>query len=229
MAYVTSNHNLDFSVTTLATSITVSSGDWIVVFVSWLSTTATASVADDKGNSYTARHNPTTVGSGRAAAFYAKAGSGGSTTITATISASATTTIHAFAFSGRDTTSAFDGSAAHTQVNAPSGTDAITSTAIVPTVDGADLVGFSVDLGSTAAITVGTGWTTHETADYYAGETKVQSTAASIAATFTRTTTSQDCATFIVALKPTGGASTPNVSSYLRTTQPLFIDSVISV
>jgi hypothetical protein len=207
MAYTAGNAVIEFGSTTIANPLSVTAGDWVALAVFWLSTSATlSSVTDSQGNTWTIVHNPTTLtGNGRGALAYVKAASTGTLTITATFSASIVGVTIAAGFSGRDSTSAFDGSNATTQTGVANSTDAISSGAIVTTAAGDDVFAATCDLNVNAAISAGTGWTNRVTSDFWASESQVQGGAGSITATFTPSTTSQSVITFIVALKASGG------------------------
>ena len=96
-----------------------------------------------------------------------------------------------------------DGAVGQFQLNSGSGTDGISSTAILPTQDGDYLFGttWGTDL-QCITVTAGTGWT----GDTLSGcnpytEHIIQGTAASTAATFTDGNSSTDHITFIQAFK----------------------------
>ena len=125
--------------------------------------------------------------------FYKENVSGGPTVITATLASGSQINIVADEFSGVSTSAATDGSAFGT-VNFVSGTNSFTSGNLSPTpTHNGDLIygcastlsGANLSAGTSAAFTLAVNDTTHHAFSEYI----IQTTAASIAATFTPTTT----------------------------------------
>jgi hypothetical protein len=149
---------------------------------------------------------PTNAAKGTFAYCYNATGS--AKTITVTLSGSDNTTIFTHEVSGILTTDPYDGSAINNQVNPGTGTDAITSGAIITTGASDYLFGMSRDEGNTTTYTAGTGYTIVYNANSQANEFQIQGSGGSVAATFTGTGAATNYQTGILALKPTAGAAT---------------------
>lgn len=203
--------------TTIAVTLTgVTAGNLLVAYAE-MGENNTIVLSDDKGNTWA---NIDTVDSDDVFApyklrtAYAKNVNSGTTVITATFGVSSDRrAIVVHEVSGCDTTAPLDQHTAQLQTSPGTGTDAISSGAITPSVDGCYLFGCSALPEWTSPIAAGTGFTQRQTENdgkpCYCTEDKVQTTAASIAATFTGVaggTTKYLSA--IVAFKPAGsGAS----------------------
>jgi hypothetical protein len=190
-----------------APAITVVAGDVICGYVFWFSSTVTlTSVSDGQGNAYTLRLNPTEgVGElARAALFHTTAGvaSSGSLTVTAHLSGSDDATIIVHAVRGINTTTPRNTDDAQGQDGPGTGTDAVTSTAQTPSMDGCYVAGFTANAGYSTAYTIGTGFTTAFSANDGRSEYRIQAAAASVAATFTSPDGSEPMITMMIALAP---------------------------
>ncbi len=188
-----SNDGFATTVATAAFGSSSTAGNTITGHISWLNggTITCTSVSD--GVTGGALYDQTTDGSDIRMMTYViqNITAGGPRTVTATFSGNcAYRRISAQEWSGVATTGQPN---KHVMVNSTSfgtGTNAVTSGAQTTTVDGCTIVGFAYD--STAANTpsVGTGFTSADSASYGAGDTfrveyKTQATQGSVAATFT--------------------------------------------
>lgn len=178
----------------------VAAGNLIVVAVSWGSASVVESctVSDNLGNTYTRLTNCDQVDATnqqQIAVFYAKNVVGGSCTVTATFAGSRDNNGIVIAeYSGVDTTAPADQSVGNFQTAPGTGANAVTSTAKTTTQAGELAVGAYADtsVGAGTTITAGTGFTKRQ--DTGGGgahsiqivlEDQIQSSAGSIAATFT--------------------------------------------
>lgn len=190
-------------------------GNVIVVDVGWGgSATAPSSVVDTRGTTYTAM---TSVIQDTGNAQYQRSYCGlltgsGANTVTVTWAASLEFFILSVReFSGNAATSPCESGTGQFQAS-PTGTNSITSTALTPAENGALIVGFTQNTNdTTSTVAGGTGFTaqtaiqTSGTTQYGRGEFLEQTTAASIAATFTPTGTSR-WDTSLVIIKPAAAA-----------------------
>lgn len=197
IAYVTNSvaytNNADGNDTTVAVTLgaAVAIGDYIIGMAGWdPSGSATITVADSLGNTYTVESNLITANQ-RGQTFYARVTVAGTPVITVTFSVgSSFRRVIAAAWSGLASSGVSDGTVGNGQASPGTGTDAVTSTAITTTVNGDLIVGFYQNEGEgapgTGTITAGTGFTRRNAANsILAIEDLVQSTAGSKAATFT--------------------------------------------
>jgi hypothetical protein len=186
--------------TTSSTSIgatlsnTVGSGNAVMGAVTWgANSAALTSVTDDKGNSYTVVNNSYDSSHVQSfATFYRLNITNAPVTITANFGSSvAWRNIIVDEFSGIATSSALDGNAMNLQSTTSNVTDMMTSTNITTTANGDLIYGVNGSTGAGTVTSVGTGYTAAAvSADtYYRAEYKVQTSAGSIAATFTHTGT----------------------------------------
>jgi hypothetical protein len=204
-------------VQTYASGFTLASGDAVVVGA-WSEssgaggTAATATVTDNLGNTYTqVEQIDDSTTDARAATFVAKNVTGGSNlTITVTWSAgSPAKKVLAFhVVHGVHLTTPVVGNAAQAQASPGTGTDAVSSGATTPSADKAYVFGFTVALAYNGTVTQGTGFTFDNNGGFAAGthgaysEHLIQTTAASVAATFTDDTSTNNIITMMVALQP---------------------------
>lgn len=196
--------------TTFAVTLgsSVKAGNLLAVSMLWATGAESdfVSIADNLGNTYTLVDH--TVANGDPArTYYAKNILGGSCTITVTLNtARGFETIMVHEISGCSTTSPLDQHVLNSQSGPSTATDAVTTTNVTTTHDGEYIYG-SVFLHNNFAdtYTAGTGYTrenlavgdaTHGAA---ADEFKIQTTAGAIAATFTRTASTGDTTTFLMA------------------------------
>ena len=197
----------------LAFDSSVVSGNLLCGFIEFPSSLALNSVADNLGNTYNIVNNPTNIGGQDAAMFWIISAYSGACTVTCTLDGDPgwdALVIGISEASGVDTLdtglTVISG-----QANPGAGNDAVTSTALTPTVDGCYLFGVSYFADSTAW-TKGTGWDSLGDNDgsgpSVATEYFVQSTAASIAATFTITGGGSDTLTGLMVFKPTSDGGT---------------------
>lgn len=170
----------------------VTSGNIIAVWVGWASTTYAASIADTRSNSYTALGNPTVCANASGFLAYATANATDTVAVTLTTSDSTIKSIIVHEISG---SSGFDSgkSALNCQTGGSTpgtGTDAVTSGSVTPSVNDTYIFGGTLDAGANGrTFTAGTNYTTRET-QTGAGQTlrsedRQLTTAGAVAATFT--------------------------------------------
>lgn len=206
-----------FAPVTVAFGSNVAAGNTIAVYVFANNTTVTfTSASDTLGNTYT-QVDTVAGSSGKAFTLYAKNITGGACTVTVVLSAqNFNTWIAVNEFSGRDTSAPLDAHNMTANEDPGTATDALTSGTGTTTVNGCDVFGATGEAGFASTVTVGTGFTLRETTtDGRRTETLVQSTAGSIAATFTTNTGAADYVTAMMAFKPAAAGSSsvsPSVS-----------------
>lgn len=193
-----------------SSSLSVQSGDIIVAVVNVTSTAdQTPTLADTQTNTYTQ------IGTGdRDAgeeygirAYWARAGSTGSVTVTATYPSTNGTGSRIYTHVVRGCLASGDptaGSAFDAKFFASTSTDAVTSGAITPTHDNCYLIGCFLP-ASNPSTSTGTGWTARFAANRIYGESQTQTTAASVAGTFTIATTSVGAACIVALREAAGG------------------------
>jgi hypothetical protein len=188
------NHNANTASSCAVTlGATVGSGN-LVVFAVGAQSGSTATVADDKGNTYTAAPspNPVTGNSYEVFMFYLGNITNGPITMTATLGASRTF-VQCFAeeYSGM-ATSPFDVSTAQFQATPGTTADAVTSGNATTTVNG-DLIWAITASTNTSTFSVGTSFTQRQSvAGEFMTESRVQSTAGAVAGTFRDTSNGSD-------------------------------------
>lgn len=195
------SHNLTFT-------SNVTAGNLICgLAIAWTSTVTVSSVVGSVNGSYTVVDNME-AGVYRGALFYKENISSGAETITVTFSGSAPSYLMAHEVSGLATASALDQHAVNVQPLNTTGTDNVTTGSVTTTTDGQYVVGFSSGEAEDPNISIGTGFT----ADYTGGvgsaksEHLIQSSAGSVAATWSRTdTTSATHVSGIMTFKVPGG------------------------
>ena len=212
--YLQSGANIDFSVSTVAVTLTgVTAGSGFYVVACWLNTTETlTSIVSDKDGAATLVNNPVTIGTaGRVAHGYILAGAvGGSTVFTATKSAAAGTfELHVFELSSVATKTDNIG---NTQVNPGTSADAVTSTAITTSANGI-LVGASFDVNNTTVPNIGTGFTIASTGSIGKGEYVLTAAGGSKAITFTETEAVSQQITTAMSFAPAGGVGGATVQA----------------
>jgi hypothetical protein len=215
-----SEHATDNAVAVTFTSA-VSSGSLVCGLLFWSGTTDTiTAIDDDKGNTYTKVDTLLNIESdGRSAlSFYAKNLTNAPQTITAHFSDTPSDkAITVREVSGAHHTTPLDKNVAAAQSNPGTGTDAITSGSQTTTTNGQYVAGFSTapfaqhDVGW---LNAGTGYSNKDDAGnvaasefYIASESRIQSAAGSIAATFTQASAgAEDYGTFLLTffVQPTG-------------------------
>jgi hypothetical protein len=202
----------------------VGTGNMLCVSIGSVHTsgTQTFTVTDDKGNTYTSVDALADTGNSFAfGTAYILNVTNAPTVITATIRIAGTPTAETFAsiqvdeFSG---VSAFDGHAINNQVSPATTANAVTSTAITTTANGDLIYGTVVDILGGGTITKGTPFTQDlSVASAYMTEHLIQSTAGSIAATFTASVSTDAWITAVMAFKaatssgPILGRAPPNI------------------
>lgn len=187
-SWVQSWGNLGFSTTISTTSSgSVTSGRCVVCFLYWNSTSVTLSSATICGETATTLNNPTTIGyNGRSAWMYLASAPNGPCQASITLSDSAGGWIMCSEVSGANATPV-EASTIASVSNPGSGTDAVTSGNISAGNNNL-IIGASVETNSsTDAFSVGTGFTQRVSVTGGKMATKVQTTAGSVAATFTDT------------------------------------------
>lgn len=201
---------------------TVTAGHCIVGYISWHSNTITLDSITDNSNTYTLYHNPTTTlaGAARAAVFVAENINGGSTTLTFNFSASVQSHSMVHEVSGCATSGAKDQSALQAQSVPGTGTDAVTSGSVTTTTNGQYIFGAGSNPLNGNAYTVGTNYTERldpaTPNDWVKTEDLIQTSAGSIAATFTTADGGGQHLTGIVTLKE---AATGAVNYFMRRVQ----------
>jgi len=121
------------STNTLTFTSGVTTGNAIIIFVGWWSTSVTLnSVSDSRGNTYTLIDNPTNFNGARGAMAYALNATGGTNTITVTFSGSVDSIFEAHEVSGIATNNALDQHA----IGTVSFDTAYVGPSIITTVDG---------------------------------------------------------------------------------------------
>jgi|SRR5882724_2910575 len=213
------------SATTIAATVSaVGSGNVICGLVSWDDIgPSLTSVTDNQGNTYNLETTILNVGDGqRNAAFSRTNITNAPTVITANFSATVDfRAIFVDEFSGGSTASTDerDGTAHGGQYQASpgTGTDAVTSGSFTTAVNG-DLLWGGSSTQSVITLTIGTSFSAGGSAGggpVCATEYRVQTTAGSgTAATFTESGTSGPTVTYLIAIKPPGGAAAVPFKSY---------------
>lgn len=170
----------------------VAANNLIVGAVTWDGNHTLSSVTDSQGNTYTLE---TVVRDGATPTvslqvFHTIAGSSAACTVTATLSGNANRkAIVVHEVSGVQTTAGYrDKYAGQSQSNPGTGSNAVTSGSVTTTTDGQYIFGATGDPGYSTGKTQGTGYTLQETdgvMSILTSEDQVQTSAGSIAATFT--------------------------------------------
>lgn len=202
---------------TKAFTSNVTAGNMIIGAIGYENNT-TVSVADTLGNTYTVSAVNADGGNNQfQRTFYANSPTGGANTVTVTFGASiAYRRLYISEYSGLATASPNDGDAGQLQTSPGTGTDAITSGNIVTTVNGDLIWGITQNTGSadpgSGTLVAGTGYTQDAQVGtvIMRAEHKTQTTAGSVAATFTASVDYRRL-TNVLAFKVTSAA--PAVSS----------------
>lgn len=182
----------------------------VTVFVTADGTTTVSSITSDFGGTWSIRDRLVTTGGGRSVTLaYGYNVTGGAKVVTVNLSASTNTSLRVHEISGCSTSDPIDGSTIQNQTAPGTGTDAVTSGAIVTTVAGAYLYGTVENDAFTTTYTAGTGYTIAYTALNSANEYQIQGSAGSVAATFTSNEVGANHTTGILALKPAVAATVP--------------------
>ena len=196
----------------------ITAGNMIIGAVGYGDVSTTVSVADTLGNTYTVSTVNADGGNLQyQRTFYANSSTGGANTVTVTFGTSvAYRRLYISEYSGLATASPNDGGTGQLQTSPGTGTDAITSGNIVTTVDGDLIWGITqntseVDPG-TGTLVAGTGYTQDAQVGtvIMRAEHKTQTTAGSVAATFTASIDHR-LLTNILAFKVASGAAVANV------------------
>lgn len=172
---------------------TVGVGNTILGMVTYASTDSITSITDDKSNTYTIIDTDTNTPDGsKQTSFWLLNITNSPQTITANFSiASVSTQIVVDEFSGVSASAVIDAHAITVQTSPGTGTDGVSSGSIVTSSNGDLIWAAVVDQHSTSpTISAGTGFTTGTNAAPFlksVSEYQTQSTAGSIAATFTTT------------------------------------------
>lgn len=164
----------------------VGSGNLVCIAVASAGQKDDITITDDKGNTYAARANVATSGDFRFATFSKLNLTNGPVTFTATFSDSRQyASILVDEFSGAETTASLDKNAMQAQAGMGTGANAVTSGSQTTTADGELIWGATVDVDS-FGVSAGSGFTQAQYRDStYMTEYRVQTTAGSVAATFT--------------------------------------------
>ncbi|MGZ4849799.1 MAG: beta strand repeat-containing protein, partial [Candidatus Bathyarchaeia archaeon] len=191
------------------TGSVIQSGSTVVGAVTVAVSQTLVSVTDDKGNSYTIFDHTTDSRGQENYAFILGNITNGPSTITATFTSSSAgfTGLIWDEYSGvAALTDPRDGHVVNLQQNPITvATDAITSTPITTTINGDLIWGATINSNNSDSPVAGTGFTSRErdgTGAPMNSEDMVQTTAGSVAATFTPPTINGSQTTFVVALKP---------------------------
>ena len=214
MAFVQGVHAInDAAGTTISVNITATTGNTLAVQVTYQDSITGATCADGT-NTYTQLDRPTGVGFSQQT-LYAKNITGGALTVTATTPSAAFRRIQVLEYSGLDAVSPLDGHVGNSSATFGTGTDACTSTNANTTVNGDTIVGLFYDNSSATLPTNGTGFGaardpfTNAAGDCLQAEEKIQTTAGSVAATFTTTAGTDEIFVSMIAFKPSTAASPP--------------------
>ena len=197
-------------------SAAVTSGNLVCGFVTWGNDTTTllTNVTDDKSNTYTIVRRTPTAGSGQTlASFYCANITNAPTIITATFSSAIG--YRGILFHEVNGVNTLDVETGQYQATPGTGTDAITSGAITTTSNGEYIIGGVVDSSGSQALpyyTAGTGYGKVEEAGASGAtncctEDLIQSSAGSIAATFTQSLAHKQT-TLIMTFKQSAGGGT---------------------
>jgi hypothetical protein len=196
-----------------STGKTTTTGNLIEGMVAWSDDAqSVSSIVDDKGNTYTVVDDVTANGQ-RGVSFYKENITGGADPqFTVTFSGAVTNRTFGYReLSGAATTGALVANDAQAQLNPGTGTDAVTSTAQTPSANDAWVSGWSAGVG--IDMTQGTGFSVDAdigfpVSEVIAAEHLIQTTAASVAATFTNAEgANATTLTFMMAFKPAGAAA----------------------
>jgi hypothetical protein len=177
-----------------------------------------SSVADSLTQTFTAAVNLTDGSTYSVATFYYANTAGGADTVTVTFAGAITyASLQCSEYSGVQTSSPLDQTTSNNQTDPGTGTDAVTSGNVTTTTDGQLIVGFSTALVVGAGtLSAGTNYTarTNVFGDTLC-EDRVQTSAGSIAATFTNSLSTADFITLISTYKAASAAS-PSFGARLR-------------
>ena len=149
------------------------------------------------------------VGDGQGWAYFRNNITGGSCTITVTVSGTTQLLrLILVEISGTDTGSTVDKHVGNYQGSPGNGTDAITTTAVTPTANGAFFAAFTSSSTGSTTLVAGTGFgTAYEDDNVMAAESQTQTTAASLAGTFTQTGSGNNFVSLLMVFAQAGGAS----------------------
>jgi hypothetical protein len=196
------------SAPTVVFASNITAGNCVALYILLSDTTTTiSSVTTNFGGTSAIKNANTTLvgGTKRGNLGYIYNTSGSGATVTTNLSASVNATIYGMELSGCSTSDPYDGSSLDNQASVGTGTDAVTTSAITTTV-ASDRIFGQTFASASIAVNAGTGYTiAHSGSNGDPNEYQIQSSAGSIAATFTSTTGINDFQTGILALKPTGG------------------------
>ena len=225
-AFVQANRARAFGASSVGVTFgsNTTTGNLVACFVWWDTDTDTLnSITDSQSNTYTLLHNPTTLGTARAAMGYAKNITGGTTpTVTANFSGSpGDLVIGCMEISGANTTAPLDQSAMNTQNFPGTGTDLITSGSVTTTTDGEFIFGGTrAEFGTT--VTAGTNFTLDASGAGHANiehRTSNQPSAGSIAATFTPDANDGYITGIMTFIAADAGGGGPDTSKFRRRVQ----------
>lgn len=203
-AHVQSNSGTVFSGTTIAVaySSNVTAGGLLVCHI--YANHGISSVADSRSQTYSASTNVTDGATYSLATFYFPNTTGGACTITCTFAGAVTyASMQVAEYSGVATSLPLDQTTSNNQTTPGTATDAITSGSVTTTTDGQLIVGWTTALTvGVGTVTAGTNYTARtnifgDTVD----EDRVQTSAGSIAATFTTTSATSNYITIISTFK----------------------------
>lgn len=218
-AYVQGGIHQNGSTNTATTAVTlgaaVGSGNLVCVTIGYAGTSSdTLTVADNKGNTYTAADKLTNTSGYAWFTFYCAGITNGPTTITATDQAGAVSfsTIIVDEFSGGGSGAILDGHAIASYDASSTPTDAVSSGSFTTTTNGDLIYGTVVNINSTGAPTAGTGFNIAQSdVATFSTDYKTQATAGSTAATFTLATSTRILVAGM-AFKAASGVAADNAS-----------------
>jgi len=219
-AFVQEVEQIVFSGSSVSKSVpSVGAGNALVVGVYWDPSTVTLdSITDDRGEpqAYTLPGSTLSTGGAASRTGYNYNVTGGTTVVTANFSgAIAEAKIWVQEVSGPGTTDPLGQSDGSVDIfRNVTCTDCVSSPAVVTTTDGEYIAGFDISSGS-PALNAGTGFTKRSASDQRGTtESQIQTSAGSIAATFSRTDTAGATAqVFIVTLKAAAAEAGPSLST----------------
>jgi len=223
ITYVQSNSaSPSTTVSTISTAFPAAqaAGHFIVVGVSWGAAASISSVTDTKGNTYTLAVGPTTFSGAASAIYYARnivAAAAGANTVTVTFNtATGTPDLRVAEYSGVDTTSPLDVTAAST------GTSATSNSGSATTTNANDLlIGSNAVLSGTQA--AGTGYTSRQISAFDGNilEDKIVSATGAYSATATLSSSAawvMQMAAFKAAGSSSGDTTPPSTPTGLTAT-----------
>ena len=170
-----------------------------------------STITDSQGNTWTRAVQINGGGGGTIEGWYAMNVSAGANTVTATYSAAASyAALMIHEYSGAATTGALDVVASQNQTNPGTAADAVSSSSAITTVDGALIFGCTGEGNGTGSLSAGTNFTLRVTVfGDSPSEDRIQTTAGSVAATFTTDDPTSNHSTIMATYKPFVASTVP--------------------